>query len=280
MLRRGFGSHFLVAIFHRGFAREAHAAFLVHAEAFHGDVVADFHDVLGLLHAEVRQFADVNQAVLAREEFHERAEFLHGYNFAAINLADLRFGGHAADGVHGNLHALRRDGEDVDRAIVLDVNFAAGFLDEALDVLATGSDDRADLLGVDLERGDARSIFADFLAWLGNGLGHFTENREAGDAGFFHGNFHDGMRQAFQLQVELEAGDAFFRAGDLAVHVAIRVFPADDIGEELVFGNAVAVVFGADADADAGDRTNHRNTRIEQREGAAADGRHRGDRNS
>src|ERR1039458_9216903 len=127
-------------------------------------------------------------------------------------------------GVHGNLHALRRDGEDVDRAIVLDVNFAAGFLDEALDVLATGSDDRADLLGVDLERGDARGVFADFLAWLGNGLGHFTENREAGDAGFFHGNFHDGMRQAFQLQVELEAGDAFFRAGNFAVHVAIRVF--------------------------------------------------------
>jgi tartrate dehydratase beta subunit/fumarate hydratase class I family protein len=31
----GFAAHFLVAVFHRGFARKAHAAFFVHAEAFH-----------------------------------------------------------------------------------------------------------------------------------------------------------------------------------------------------------------------------------------------------
>jgi hypothetical protein len=112
---------------------------------FTGDVVADLHDVLGFLDAEVRQFADVNQAVLARQKFDERAEFLDGDNLAAINLADLGLGGHAGDGVHGNLHAFRRDGEDVHRAVVLDVDFAAGFLDEALDVLAARPDERADL---------------------------------------------------------------------------------------------------------------------------------------
>ena len=99
---------------------------------------------------------------------------------------------------------------------------------------------------------------------------------EAGDAGFFHRHFHDGVRQALELQIQLEAGDAFFRAGDFAVHVAIRVFPADDVGEELVFGNAVAAVFGADADADAGHGTNHRDAGVHERERAAADGRHRG----
>ena len=38
----------------------------------------------------------------------------------------------------------------------------------------------------------------------------------------------------------------------------------------------LAAIFGADADADAGDRTNHRDARVEQRQGAAANGRHRG----
>ena len=66
-----------------------------------------------------------------------------------------------------------------------------------------------------------------------------------------------------QLQVELEAGDALFRAGDLAIHVAVMVFPADDVGEQLVLGNLLAgVVFGADADADAGHGTDHRNAGV------------------
>jgi hypothetical protein len=77
------------------------------------------------------------------------------------------------------------------------------------------------------------------LRGLGNGLGHFAQDGEAGDAGLFNRFSHDGMGQALQLEIELEAGDAFFGAGDFAIHVAIRVFPADDVGEELVFGNAL-----------------------------------------
>ena len=38
----------------------------------------------------------------------------------------------------------------------------------------------------------------------------------------------------------------------------------------------VAAVFGADADADAGDRTDHRNARVHERQCAAANGGHRG----
>ena len=123
---------------------------------------------------------------------------------------------------------------------------------------------------------DARSVFAQFRARGGQRLGHFREDVHPGDAGFFNRFGHERERNALQLQVQLKAGDAFFRAGDLAVHVAVMIFPADDVGEELILGNFVAAVFGADADADAGDRTGHRNTRIQQRQRAAADGRHRG----
>src|SRR5437899_957101 len=67
----GFDTHFCIAVRHRGFARETNAAFFIHAEAFDPDFVAHFDDVFGLLHAEVGQFADVNQAVLAGQEFDE-----------------------------------------------------------------------------------------------------------------------------------------------------------------------------------------------------------------
>ena len=85
------------------------------------------------------------------------------------------------------------------------------------------------------------------------------------------------MRNAAQLQVELEAGDALFRAGDLAIHVAEGIFPADDVGQQLVARNLVLViVLGADADADAGHGADHRDAGIHQRQRAAANGRHRG----
>jgi hypothetical protein len=62
-------SHFLVALFHRGPLREPHAAFFVHAKVFDRNVIADLDDVLGFLDAEIGQFADVNQAILAGQAF-------------------------------------------------------------------------------------------------------------------------------------------------------------------------------------------------------------------
>ena len=87
---------------------------------------------------------------------------------------------------------------------------------------------------------------------------------------------HDLVRNAAQLQVELETGDALLGAGDLAIHVAERVFPTDDVGQQFVIGDFIlSSVFGADADADARHRASHRNACIHQRQGAAANRRHR-----
>src|SRR5689334_17920609 len=123
---RGFGffgaaflaASILVAVGHRGFAREFHAALLVDAEAFDPDFIAHLDDIFGLLDAEVGQFADVAQAVLAREEFDEAAKFLNGDNLATVDLSDLGFGGHAFDFAAGHFHAFGADRVDVDRAIV------------------------------------------------------------------------------------------------------------------------------------------------------------------
>ena len=112
-------------------------------------------------------------------------------------------------------------------------------------------------------------VFAQFGARRGDGLGHFGQDVQAGDARFFQGFGHEVVREAAQLEVQLEAGDAVAGAGDFAIHVAEGVFPADDVGEEFVGGDFVlVVVFGADADADAGDGTGHGDAGIHQGEGA------------
>src|SRR5206468_7684376 len=118
-------AHLFVALFHRRFARELDAALIVDADAFDPDFIADFDDVLRLLDAEVGQFANVHQAVLAGEDFHKTAEFLDRHHLAPIDLADLDLGGHALDGFAGNLHPFGGDGINLHRAVVFDVDFAA-----------------------------------------------------------------------------------------------------------------------------------------------------------
>src|SRR5262249_24209186 len=179
--------HFLVAFGHCRSARQPDTAFLVHTEAFDPDFIAHLDDVFGLLDAEVRQFADVNQAVFAREELDEAAKFLDRDNFAPIDLADLGFSSHAFDRFARDLHAFFGHGIDLHRAIVLDVDFATGLFDDALDVLATRPDQRADLLRVDFQRDDARGVLAQVLARRGDRLRHFAKNRETSDARLLHG---------------------------------------------------------------------------------------------
>ena len=68
---------------------------------------------------------------------------------------------HAADDFLRARHALAARRVDVHRAVVFDVNLRAGLGDDALDRLAAGSDERADLLGINFDRLDARRVFAD-----------------------------------------------------------------------------------------------------------------------
>src|SRR5437899_3167789 len=69
----------LVAFRHCGFAGQTHPALFIHAETLDQNFVAELHDVFGLLHAEVGQFADVNQAIFTRQEFHKSPKILNGY---------------------------------------------------------------------------------------------------------------------------------------------------------------------------------------------------------
>src|SRR5438093_1446372 len=152
--------HLFVAFFHGSLARQFHPAFVVNADALDPDFVADLDDVLGLFDAEVGQFADVHETVLAREDFDEASEFFDRDDLSAIDFAHFDFRGHALDGFAGNLHALGGDGVNLHRTVIFDVNLAARLINDAFDILAAGTDQLANSLRIDLQRDDAWRVFA------------------------------------------------------------------------------------------------------------------------
>jgi hypothetical protein len=83
-------------------------------------------------------------------------------------------------------------------------------------------------------------------------------------------DLHDFLRDALDLDVHLQRGDAVVGARHLEIHVAEVIFVAEDVGQH---GEAVAVL--DQAHRDAGHVRLHRHAGVHQRERAAADGRHR-----
>src|SRR6185436_13776552 len=97
-----------------------------------------FYDIFGLFDAEVGEFADMTEPVLAWQHLHEATKFLNRDDLAPVDLSNLNVRGHAFDFFAGHAHALFVDGIDFDCAIVLDVDFAARAFNQGFDVLATG----------------------------------------------------------------------------------------------------------------------------------------------
>src|SRR5438477_2235477 len=114
------------AFFQSGFARELYAAFVVDADAFDPNHVADVRHIFGALYPEVGQLGNMDETVSARENFDKGAEFFDGDNPALLGLPNLDFARHAADNFCCPRHALPAGGVDALRAIVLDVTFSPG----------------------------------------------------------------------------------------------------------------------------------------------------------
>src|SRR5690349_2205874 len=117
-------------------ARQADlAAVRLDADHLHLDFVADLHEVRHLPDARVRHLGDVQQAVLPRENLHERAVRLDALHRAFVVRADLRRRGETLDDLDGALRRRRVGRGDGDLAVVLDVDLRARLLDDPADGL-------------------------------------------------------------------------------------------------------------------------------------------------
>src|SRR3546814_811431 len=152
--------------------RQANLAARVDFENLDLHFLAFRHDVGRLFHALILHFGDVDEAVLAAHEVHERAEVDDVDDLAGVDLADFRFLDDAEDPLLGGFDLVDVGRADLDDALVVDVDLRAGFRDDLADDLAAGADDVADLRLVDLDRLDARCVRAQFGAGRGQGLAH------------------------------------------------------------------------------------------------------------
>ena len=116
-----------------------------------------------------------------------------------------------------------------------DVDLGAGLFLDGADHLAAGADDRADLLGIDLDRGDARRERARARSRGAAIVSSILPRMKMRPSwAWSSACAHDLGRDALDLDVHLDRGDALRGAGDLEVHVAERVLHALDVGQDRV----------------------------------------------
>ena len=278
---------------HRGLAAEADfAGALVDADALHGDHLAHLHDVFGAAHALLGEFADVAETFFARGALDEAAEVFDAGHAAGVGFVQLdgfaattatagtgTAAAEAVDFLDGTGHRVAVVGvdEDLSRIVVGDVDLRAGRLGDAADRLAAGPDEQADLLGVDLDRLDARGVLAEAGAGRGQRGDHRLDDFDAGVAGLEDRGLGDLEGQAVDLQVELESGDTLGGAGDLEVHVAEVVFFTEDVGDGGPLGDrAGGVHLGHETAGDTGNGSDDRHAGVHEGQATAADRSHRG----
>src|SRR5690606_6436130 len=251
--------------------RQLDATAVVDVQYQHFDFLAFLEHVSDLLDALIAQHRDVHQAVLARQDVDEGTEVDDALDAADVDLADLGLGGDRQHALLGSLGRFLGLAEDLDRAVVLDVDGSLGLFADATDGGAALADDVAALVLVDLHRQHGRGIGRQLAARLGNDLVHLAEDVQTGFQSLAQGDLHDLLGDALDLDVHLQRGDAVGGTGDLEVHVAQVVFVTQDVGQH---GELLA--FQHQAHGDTGHRRLHRHAGVHQRQGGAAHGGHGG----
>mmetsp|Transcript_78776 Transcript_78776/g.218920 ORF Transcript_78776/g.218920 Transcript_78776/m.218920 type:complete len:772 (-) Transcript_78776:1232-3547(-) len=250
--------------------RQLDAALLVGLEHLDLDDLAFLQEVGHLLDALVGDLADVQQAVLAREQVHEGAEVQDLDDRAFVDLADFDLGRDLLDALLGQRGLLGIGRGDGDGAVFADVDGRTGLFGQRADGGAALADHVADLLRVDLHRVQARRELRHLGVGAAHGLDHLAEDVQAGFLGLSQGDLHDFLGDALDLDVHLQGGDARGGTGHLEVHVAQVIFVTQDVGQHC---ETVAVL--DQAHGDASHVSLQRHAGVHQRQAAAADGGHR-----
>ena len=149
----------------------------------------------------------------AGKDLDERAEVHDANDLAEVGPAELRLRGELLDDRDGLLRGDLVGRGDVDAAVVVDFDLAAGALDDRADRLAALADDVADLLLVDLDRDDARRVERDRRTGASAIVGvHRLEDLEPRLPRLLRALSHDLGRDPGDLDVHLEARDPAARS--------------------------------------------------------------------
>ncbi|HTZ04647.1 MAG TPA: hypothetical protein VMB53_02730 [Gaiellaceae bacterium] len=241
-------------------------------DLLHDDVddVAARHHVLDVADATRADVRDVEETVGPLLQLDERAELRRLDDLAGVGVPHLRLLRQRLDRGDRGL-GLRAVGRvDEDRAVLLDVDLHLVVRLEAADRLAALADHEADLLLVDLDRRDARRVRGELRPRLRDHPEHLVEDEVPRPLRLLERVAHDLLRDARDLDVHLERGDALTGPGDLEVHVAQVVLRALDVGQD-----DVVVALLHEAHRDPAHRRLDRHAGVHQRERRAAHRAHR-----
>ncbi len=263
---------------HRG-QRQGHLALRIDVVDPYLDRLAQRQHVFDVVDAlapgQGRELGDVQQAVPSGQHVDEGAELGDVDHLAGVDRADIGRGRvederDTATRLLDGVAVLGADGHRAHHAVVVDRDVRARLLLQGVDDLALGPDDLADLVDRDLHGDDLRGAVGHVVTGLGDGTGHDAEDREAGLLGLQERLGQDVGRQAGDLGVELEGGHRVSGTRHLEVHVTEGVLGAQDVGQ----GDVGAFVVDQ-AHGDSRHRSLEGHTGGHQRQGRAADRRHR-----
>ena len=117
----------------------------------------------------------MQQAALAHEVNEDPIRH-HRFDLGLVDIAHGGGEGDAADAVQGRVDGIAVATGDVDDTLLThfrDVDNGAGFSLDFLDDFATRADDSADIAFINDEFHNARSVWLEVFARLGNGFRHF-----------------------------------------------------------------------------------------------------------
>ena len=210
----------------------------------------------------------MQKPVLAGGQVDEGAEGLDVHHGAQIHLAHLDLLHDAVDDPLGLGRRRLVGGGDGHGAVVLDVDLHAGLGNDAVDGLAAGTDDVADLVGVDLEADDPGRVGRKLRPGRAQALAHLVQDEQPSAAGLGQGPGEDLLVDALDLDIHLDGGDAVTGAGHLEVHVAQEVFETLDVGEH---GDVAGVHVLDEAHGHARHHLLDGHARVHKGQGAGAD---------
>ncbi len=144
---------------------------------------------------------------------------------------DFDISGDQFDTLAGILPGGLVDREDLDHAVIGDIDRGTGLFGDGTDGGATLTDDVADLVRIDLEGDDARRMFGHLLARRSDRLVHLAQDIQPPALGLIQGDLHDLAGDAVDLDVHLQRVDASVCAGHLEVHVAEMILVTQDVGQ-------------------------------------------------
>ena len=262
-------AHFRALLLKNGFARKPDPV-AFDGQHFHQDLIALLELIADVLDTVLGHFADVQQPVGAGNDFDEGPKVGQPGHGAQVGLPHFGRRRQVANNLQRPIGGGFVVRSHVHFARVFHIDLHSGLLDDAANHLATGPDDIANLIHRNLQGVDARRVGGNFLPRRGQNLVHLAEDVQPSPLRLRQGFAHDLRRDAPDLDIHLQGGNAVLGAGDFEVHVAVVIFGARDIGQD-----GVVVVFLHQSHGHARNRRLQRHARIHERKRSSANRSHR-----